>query len=265
MNLSVIFRTVTAHNAAPKSTWAIRRLCAYASVTLVLCVIGDSRDTLGQNPNSRQMQQQRELQRKKEQRLKQAADSAPAMPADPKLLSLHKEFVTKAQKLAGEYERKKQFDRAREVYQSVVRLVPGYQDAEMGLERILNLQSMKDKKLVRVDASGGWQDSGVSLQAGMPVRTEVKGTWSVVLETGPEGIRIPDEARLRDPRIKLGTLLGVIAASESELKEKQPFVVKAGGDFVSPHSGRLFLRMYDVDPSDNQGEMLVLVQSSFGK
>ena len=39
----------------------------------------------------------------------------PSLPDDPQLLGLHKEFVVKAEKLAVEYERKKQFDKAREV------------------------------------------------------------------------------------------------------------------------------------------------------
>lgn len=216
------------------------------------------------------MIQQREAQRvnemrAKQQRIKQATAAAPSVPADPKLLSLHKEFITKAQKLAGEYERKKQLDRAREVYQSVVRLVPGYQDAESGLERILQMQSMKDRKIVKVNASLGWQDSGIKLEKGMPVHTEVKGTWSIVLETGPDGVQIPERSRLRDPRIKLGALLGAIVTSESELKNAQPFVVKPGDDFVVKESGRLFFSVYDVDPSDNRGEMMVLVQSSFSK
>ena len=238
---------------------------AIGTTWLVLLTILAS-STLAQGPNLRQLQQkQREMLRKQQQQMEEATASAPSLPADPKLLSLHKEFVTKAQKLAGEYERKKQFEKAREVYQSVVRLVPGYADAENALKRILKMQSMQDHKLVTVSASQMWQDSGVVLEKGMPVHTEVKGTWQLVLETGPDGIQIPEEGRLRDPRIKLGSLLGVIASSPAEIDEAKPFVVKPGNDFVTDKSGRLFLRMYDYDPSDNSGEMKVLVQSTFAQ
>ena len=99
----------------------------------------------------------------------------------------------------------------------------------------------------------------------MPVHVEVKGTWNVVLETGPEGVQIPEKLKPRDSRIKLGTLIGVIAASPSELDKAKPFIVKSGADFVADKSGRLFLKMFDIEPSDNQGEMLVLIQSTFGK
>ena len=84
----------------------------------------------------------------------------PLLPEDPQLLGLHKEFVVKAEKLAVEYERKKQFDKAREVYESMVRLVPNFASAEAGLQRILGNQRIQDRKLVTVEANQMWQDSG---------------------------------------------------------------------------------------------------------
>lgn len=219
-----------------------------------------------QNQAARRMQrQQQEIQRRMQEKMKQAAENRPELPSDPQLLSLHKEFITKAEKLAGEYERKKQFDRARETYEAMVRLVPKYPVAEAGLARILKAQSLKDRKLTEVSASQAWQDSGVVLQKGMPVHIEVKGIWKVVVQTGPEGIVIPDEMRARDSRIKLGTLIGVIAGSPSEIEKAKPMIVKPSMDFTAEETGRLFLRMYDIDPTDNEGKMLVLIQSSFGK
>ncbi len=187
----------------------------------------------------------------------------PKLPEDPQLLSLHKEFVVKAEKLAVEYERKKQFDKAREVYESMVRLVPNFAAAEAGLERILGNQRSQDRKLVTVEADQMWQDSGVNLQVGMPVHTEVKGIWKVVYETGPKGIEIPKEFQQRDSRIKLGSLIGVIVNSPTELKAAKPFLVEHGKNFTANKTGRLFLRMYDVDHTDNEGKVLVLIQSTF--
>ena len=187
----------------------------------------------------------------------------PKLPEDPQLLSLHKEFVVKAEKLAVEYERKKQFDKEREVYESMVRLVPNFAAAEAGLERILGNQRSQDRKLVTVEADQMWQDSGVNLQVGMPVHTEVKGIWKVVYETGPKGIEIPKEFQQRDSRIKLGSLIGVIVNSPTELKAAKPFLVEHGKNFTANKTGRLFLRMYDVDHTDNEGKVLVLIQSTF--
>ena len=103
----------------------------------------------------------------------------------------------------------------------------------------------------------------MTLQAGMPVHTEVKGSWKVVYETGPEGIEIPKEFQQRDGRIKLGSLIGVVVNSPTELKDARPFLVENGKNFTANKTGRLFLRMFDVDHTDNEGKMLVLIQSTF--
>lgn len=207
----------------------------------------------------------RQIQKRIQQQLQEVADSQPEFPADPQLLSLHKEFIAKAEKLATEYERKKQYAQAREVYESLVRLVPKYAAAEAGLQRVLNSQSLQDKKMTKVMANQLWQDSGVNLRQGMPVHLDVKGSWTVVYETGPEGIEIPKEVKPHDDRIKLGTLIGVVVTSPAELTEEKPFIVQDGQDFIAKKTGRLYLRMFDVDPRDNEGEMYVQIQSTFFK
>ncbi len=221
---------------------------------------------MAQTPGSqRGNRQQQQMQQRMQEQMRAIAENQPQLPSDPQLLSLHKEFIARAEKLALEYERKKQFDKAREVYESLVRLVPKYGRAEEGLNRILSSQAMQDKKLTTVEANKLWQDSGVTLAEGMPVHIEVKGTWKVVYETGPKGIEIPEKMRPRDHRIKLGTLIAVIANSPAELAEEKPFVIDDGKDFVAKKTGRLFLRMFDVDPSDNDGKMFVLINSTFKK
>lgn len=207
--------------------------------------------------------QQQQAQQRMQQQMREIANNQPKLPSDPQLLGLHKEFIVKAEKLAAEYERKKQFDKAREVYESLVRLVPKYSSAEEGLNRILGNQSRQDKKLTEVLANQMWQDSGVALRQDMPVHVEIKGTWKVVYETGPKGIEIPEEFRPRDNRIKLGTLIAVIANSPAELADERPMILEDGKDFVARKTGRLYLRMFDVDPTDNEGKLYVLIQSTF--
>jgi len=213
----------------------------------------------------RTVRQQQQMRQQMQEQMRAIAENQPQLPSDPQLLSLHKEFVAKAEKLAQEYERKRQYDKAREVYESLVRLVPKYSQAEEGLNRILSNQAMQDKKLTDVEANKLWQDSGVTLLEGMPVHVEVKGTWKVVYETGPQGIEIPEKMRPRDNRIKLGTLIAVIADSTSALAEEKPFVLVDGKDFVAKKTGRLYMRMFDVDPSDNEGKLYVRIHSTFQK
>ena len=165
-----------------------RRLIAICIVALFAC------SAMSQPPGDRRNPRPQTPQKK------------PQLPTDPQLLGLHKEFVLKAEKLALEYERKEQFDKAREVYESMVRLIPNFAAAEAGLQRILANQRVQDRKLVSVEANQMWQDSGVNLQVGMPVHTDVKGSWKVVYETGPKGIEIPKEFQQRDGRIQTGVV-----------------------------------------------------------
>ena len=231
---------------------------------LVICFSLVQLSTLSaQSPNARRVRQQQQTQQRIKQQMREIANNQPNLPSDPQLLSLHKEFIVKAEKLASEYERKKQFSKAREVYESLVRLVPKYSSAEEGLNRMLGSQSRQDRKLMEVMANQSWQDSGATLVKDMPVHVEVKGTWKVVYETGPKGIEIPAEVRPKDNRIKLGTLIAAIANSPSELANEKPFILEHGKDFVAKKSGRLYLRMFDVDPADNEGKLYVLIQSTF--
>ena len=235
---------------------------------LVATLIGSN--TFAQPPHMRrvdvkqqQQQAEQQAQRMKEQ-IQSIAENSTDF-ADPQLMTLHKEFVAKAEKLAIEYERKKQFDQAREVYSSLVRLIPNYTPAEDGLARILNNQTAQDKRLATVLANQAWQDSGASLIDGVPVRIETKGTWKVVVETDSRGIELTEEQKPRDNRIKLGTLVGVIANTPAELASERPFAIESGNVFIAQKTGQLYLRMFDIDPADNDGKLLVLIQSTFGK
>ncbi|QDV55125.1 hypothetical protein [Rosistilla oblonga] len=184
--------------------------------------------------------------------------------SDPELLGLHKEFVSKAEKLAAEYERKKNLDGAREVYESMTRLIPEYEAAQLGLKRILNAQSTQDRKVVEVQANRDWQDTQIILVKGNPVHIEAKGTWFVVNETDANGLVIPKEIDPKNNKIKLGTLIGMIV-SQPDVSKLKPFPIGNGTDFIAPETGRLVLRMFDVEPRDNKGSMSVLVQSTFGR
>ncbi len=55
----------------------------------------------------------RRRQQQMQQKAKEMAENQPQLPSDPQLLTLHKEFIAKAERLAVEYERKKQLDKAR--------------------------------------------------------------------------------------------------------------------------------------------------------
>jgi len=186
--------------------------------------------------------------------------ASPPRPRDPRLVELYREFLSKSEKLAAEYEQKRDLDKAREVYQSILRLMPKYEKAEQAIKRIRDQEATKDRKVLKVMADRDWQDSGVVLQAGKPVHIEAEGTWELTMKTGPDGMEIPKEYR----NFKLGALVGVVNTG-GDPKKLKPFLIGSQEDFVAPQTGRLYLRIYDTDPRDNSGDLSVLIQSTFAK
>jgi hypothetical protein len=70
-------------------------------------------------------------------------------------------------------------------------------------------------------------------------------------------VKIPKELR----EFNLGSLVGTI--SNGQENEIEQFLVGNSVTLVPKKSGRLLLRMYDVLPTDNAGEMTVEVRGSF--
>ena len=65
-------------------------------------------------------------------------NKAPAvkLPDDPRLLELHKALVRDAEKIAIEYQKTKQLDKARVIYGEIIRFVPTYGKAANALQTI---------------------------------------------------------------------------------------------------------------------------------
>lgn len=184
------------------------------------------------------------------------------LPDDPKLLELHKNFVLAAEKLAGDYERTNQVDKARACYSEILRLVPTYSPAADKLTKIKEKEATAEKKLVDVFANKGWQDTGINVLEGKPLTIRANGEWVIRMTytLSPDGIEIPKE--LRD--FPLGSLVGVISES-ADLSEAKPFLVGKEKSMEPGVSGRLFLRMYDGNPDDNTGRIGVIVEGTFKK
>lgn len=206
--------------------------------------------------------QQRSGQRNQKSRAKQKKGKkkeAPPLPSDKRLLSLHADFVNKAEKLAGEYERGKDWDKAKIVYREILKLTPQYPRAQAKLQEMLQREASADRKLFTVNADRDWQFTGVTVIEGKPVAIRSVGSWTfnLSLELGPEGIKIPKE--LKD--YNLGCLIGAIDTGDSNAAK--PFVVGEEKSFIAEQSGRLMLRMYDIDPKDNDGALKVEIRGSF--
>jgi hypothetical protein len=182
------------------------------------------------------------------------------LPEDQRLLKIHESFVREAEKLALEYERDNQLDKARACYEEILRLVPVYAQAQAALDKVRTKQYSAESKGFEVLANKGWQDTGVVVAAGKPVHIKADGKWTFRLshELTADGIEIPEELQA----FRLGSLIAMVDDGQSS-KDNAPFLVGSNKEFVAERTGKLMLRMYDADPSDNQGKMKVLVSGTF--
>jgi len=201
------------------------------------------------------------LRRPSDGSAKQSADEEKKLnlPDDPKLLALHKEFVIKADRLAKEYERKGDYEKAKAVCKEILKLVPNYPKAQELLKEIDNAELIAERKVIDIFANRSWQDTGIQVIAGKPIHIEAKGTWTFHMDhvLGPEGMEIPKELR----GFKLGSLLGMIATGDP--KKNKPFYVGGKKRLVASSPGRLFLKMHDSDTSDNSGKLTVEIRGTF--
>lgn len=236
-----------------KSCWAIVLVLAVAGTLLA--------QPGGQRPGGERDDRRGRRDRGGDEEPQPPAEQKVELPQDPRLLALHKDFVTKAEKLAVEYERGGELDKAREVYVQILRLVPNYPAAVRKLDEITQREATAERKVVDVAADQGWQPTGIQLQAGKPVRIKATGEWTfrMVHKLSADGMEIPEE--LRD--FKLGALVGMIAGGDP--KDVKPFAIGANYEFTPDRSGQLMLRMYDSDPSDNAGKLSVEITGTFAK
>ncbi len=199
----------------------------------------------------------------KSDREKDDKEKPKPLPTDARLLALHRDWVTKVEKLAEEYALKKDLDKARSCYEEILKLVPEYPKARQALDAILQHEATADKKVIDIQANKDWQDTGVTLLPGKPVTITASGTWVFKIEHKVPAAGIPIPKELRD--FPLGSLVGIIVSPGVDPKEIKPFLVGEQSQFLAEKPGRLFLRMYDSDVTDNSGKLSVEIAGTFAK
>lgn len=184
------------------------------------------------------------------------------LPTDPKLLEIHRDFVTKAEKLASEYEKSRQPGKAKTCYEEILRLVPEYSVAKTKIAQLAEDELKADRKVFEVLANKDWQDSGIQVIAGKPIRIMAEGSWTFNMshKVTPAGMEVAKHLRDFNP----GALIGIVdTGNAKDNKDAKPFEVGDRTDFIPKQNGRLLLRMYDSDPSDNVGKILCTIMGTF--
>lgn len=181
------------------------------------------------------------------------------VPTDPRVVDAYEKFIKDMEKVALDYERTGQSDKAKEVYQDMLRVVPVYSEAKSKLDKIKGKELTAEKKVINLQVNQGWQDTGLDCVEGKPVVILADGEWTFRLtkKVTPDGIEIPKD--LRD--FPLGALVGIIVSPDD--KENRPFLVGSKLEITAKKSGRLKLCVYDNEPDDNQGRLNVTVSGTF--
>jgi len=173
------------------------------------------------------------------------------------------QFVKSVEKLAGEYEKTNQLEKARHCYEQIIRLIPQYKDAEDKLGKVREREATAETRRVEIFANKDWQDTGVIVDEGKPVSIKAAGKWKFQMqyELSPDGIEIPKE--LRD--FNIGALVGRIVTGTGDDRDGKVFFVGSGTSFTAREDGKLQLRIYDSEVLDNSGKIQVEISGSFKK
>ncbi len=153
------------------------------------------------NPNGNPKPEKREKADKPQ-------SDTPAPPADKQLTALHNRFVSEAEKLAKQYLKTKQPDKAMAVYEEIFKIVPENEVAQEALGSLKKYETTARHLTFEVQANRDWQDTGIRVIAGKPLKLVATGTWELNMshELGPDGLEMPKV--LKD--FKLGSLIGRI-------------------------------------------------------
>jgi Tetratricopeptide repeat len=211
------------------------------------------------DPSSGEKPADAEKDQEKEKSDKPEFDALTPLP-DKQLKALHAKFVAEAQKLAKQYLKTKQPDRAVAVYREILKIVPDDPEARQQLENLRAKEAVADSKVFVVQANRDWQDTGVRVIAGKPLKLSATGKWTLNMshEVGPDGIEEMPKA-IRE--FRLGSLVGMI--DDPDAKEPKLFVIGSEKEMKFDQSGPLLVRIHDTDPSDNQGSLRLEITGRF--
>ncbi len=227
---------------------AIHITAIAATITIVLMIVQSTAAQRGPRRNS------------KRPAAAGGASKKPAtLPGDDKMLNLYMEFFQASVKLATKYERENKPEKARQVYTDMRKLFPSYKKAQEKLAEYEAKEATADRKTITISANLPWQDTGIRVIAGKPLRISCEGTWTIKFDhkVDANGMK-PAEGQ---GSFKLGSLVGAIFQSKE--KKPQPFAIGGKAELRPSQSGRLLLQMQDVDHADNQGRIRVTIQGTF--
>jgi hypothetical protein len=183
--------------------------------------------------------------------------------SDPDLIKLHMAFLKDAEKLAIKYEKDKQWSKAKDCYEQMLKLAPQHPGVKAKYEQLLQMEAGAQSHVLVLGATESWKDTGIIVLEDRPVTIRASGTWSFRLaaDVTAAGLKFPEDLREFDP----GCLVGMIVPPDVKdfKKEVKPFLIGTEKQLLAPKTGRLYVQMYDNNVDDNEGELTIEIRGTF--
>ncbi len=162
--------------------------CALQVVAVTFALVCSLVTTGYAQPGRNFQKQQQEMQREREKAAKEkdkekSDEKRPPVPTDPKLLGIMKDFADKTMKLAQDYEKANDLDKARICYEELLHMVPEYDPAKLALQKIREIEASAKKKSLEVFANKDWQDTGITVVPASRSRSCPRGSGPLRLLT----------------------------------------------------------------------------------
>ena len=182
---------------------------------------------------------------------------------DPELNKLHDAFFKDAEKLATRYEKGKQWSKAKDCYEQMLKLVPQHPGAKAKYEQLLQMEAGAQSHVMVLGATENWKDTGIIVLEDRPITIRASGTWSFRLaaDVSAAGLKFPEDLREFDPGCQVGMI--VPPDVKDFKKEVKPFMIGTEKQLIAPKTGRLYVQMYDNNVADNEGELTIEIRGTF--
>lgn len=201
-------------------------------------------------------------------------------PANTRLLDVQAEkvqqdFVKGLLDLALKYEEAGDLDKAKEMFQSILKVRP---DAESAARKLKEYEetAFKDNKFeIDVDSARGWVNTGLTVTRDKPLLIEAKGTYKFILndDVGPNGYANRDIQRDLISGVPTGGLMAMVVAApqgqgggnRNRTEEPRPFFVGEHQEVTPRETGVLLLKLNVPPMSKCIGKVKVGITGNFSR
>lgn len=210
---------------------------------------------------------QRKSRASKKSRKKSSKNASPGAvkSIDVRIQKAQDDFIREAFEAAREYEKAGEFERAKAMFKSILKLNPDLTGAKTKIKQLDEMQLSDNLSDFTVDAGRGWSKPLVRVYKGKPIRLQAEGRFKFVtsLQVGPKGF--PTENPVKGDMvvgIPAGALMGIIA---SPGKAGKPFLVGLGCEVAPKEDGVLYLSVNAPAGHRSSGKIKVKISGTVAK